>query len=235
MADSKMTDSNNRLPIKGCVFDAYGTLFDVHSAVNSCADKVGPSHAGLSAVWRKKQLEYTWLRSLMNRYEDFWQVTGDALDFAMDAYQIDNKSLHGELMQAYLTLEPFPEVKEILTLLKRCNIPTAILTNGSQTMVDAAVKSAGLDDLIDHSLSVDELRIYKPDPKVYQLAVDALGIPADNIAFQSSNAWDASGAATFGFQVAWINRYAQPVERLPGDPVATFKDLTGLPGLVGVC
>lgn len=230
-----MANSTNRLPIKACVFDAYGTLFDVHSAVNSCADKVGPSHAGLSAVWRKKQLEYTWLRSLMKHYVDFWQVTGDALDFAMDAYQINDRALHAELMQAYLTLKPFPEVKEILTLLKRSNIPTAILTNGSQDMVDAAVNSAGLSDLIDHSLSVDDLGIYKPDPSVYQLAVDTLGIPAESMSFQSSNAWDASGAAAFGFQVAWINRYGQPVERLPGEPVATFQDLTGLPGLVGVC
>ena len=230
-----MSISTQSVPIRGCVFDAYGTLFDVHSAVNSCASKVGPSHADLSALWRKKQLEYTWLRSLMNHYVDFWQVTGDALDYAMDAHQISDIALHGELMQAYLTLKPFPEVKEILTLLKRSNIPTAILTNGSQTMVDAAVKSAGLDTLIDHSLSVDDLGIYKPDPKVYQLAVDALGVPAENIAFQSSNAWDASGAAAFGMQVAWINRYQQPAERLPGKPVAVFNDLTGLPGLVGVC
>ena len=230
-----MTSSSNRAPIRGCVFDAYGTLFDVHSAVNSCATKIGPVHAELSALWRKKQLEYTWLRSLMNHYVDFWQVTGDALDYAMDAHQINDKALHGELMQAYLTLKPFPEVKEILTLLKRSNIPTAILTNGSQTMVDAAVKSAGLNELIDFSLSVDDLRIYKPDPSVYQLAVDALGISAENIAFQSSNAWDASGAAAFGMQVAWINRYGQPAERLPGEPVAMFNDLNGLPGLVGVC
>ena len=229
-----MASVTNRPPIKGCVFDAYGTLFDVHSAVNSCATKIGPVHAELSAVWRKKQLEYTWLRSLMNHYVDFWQVTGDALDYAMDAHQLSGDTLHAELMQAYLTLKPFPEVKEILTLLKRCNIPTAILTNGSPTMVDAAVNSAELSDLIDHSLSVDDLKIYKPDPKVYQLAVDALGIPAENIAFQSSNAGDASGAAAFGMQVAWINRYAQPAERLPGKPVAVFNDLTGLPGLVGV-
>lgn len=230
-----MANSIPRNPIQGCVFDAYGTLFDVHSAVNSCAAKIGPKHAELSALWRKKQLEYTWLRSLMNCYVDFWQVTGDALDYAMDEHQINDKALHGELMQAYLSLKPFPEVKEILTLLQRSNIPTAILTNGSQAMVDAAVKSAGLSDLIDHSLSVDDLGIYKPDPKVYQLAVDALGIPATAIAFQSSNAWDASGAASFGMQVAWINRYAQPAERLPGEPVAVFKDLNGLPGLVGVC
>lgn len=230
-----MSDTTERPQIKACVFDAYGTLFDVHSAVNSLADKVGPSHAELSAIWRKKQLEYTWLRSLMNRYEDFWQVTGDALDYAMDECQLKDDALHAELMQAYLKLKPFPEVKEILTLLKRCNIPTAILTNGSPDMIDAAVNSAGLADVIDHNLSVHSLKIYKPDFKVYQLAVDALGVPAENISFQSSNAWDASGAASFGMQVAWINRYGQPPERLPGKPVAVFKNLSELPGLVGVC
>jgi len=221
--------------IKACVFDAYGTLFDVHSAVGSLADKVGPSHAQLSALWRTKQLEYTWLRSLMQQYVDFWQVTGDALDYAMDATNLKDDSLHAELMQAYLTLSTFPEVKDVLTLLKNFGIPTAILTNGSNTMIDAAVSSAGLESLIDHKLSVDSLSIYKPDPRVYQLAVDTLGVSAENIAFQSSNAWDASGAATFGMQVAWINRYKQPAERLPGKPVAEFNDLSGLPGLVGVC
>lgn len=230
-----MNEPIDRPPIKACVFDAYGTLFDVHSAVNSLADKVGPRHAELSATWRKKQLEYTWLRSLMKQYEDFWQVTGDALDYAMDVCNMDDKALHGELMQAYLTLKPFPEVKEVLTLLKRCGIPTAILTNGSPDMIEAAVKSAGLASVLDHNLSVHSLKIYKPDFSVYRLAVDAMGVPAENISFQSSNAWDASGAATFGMQVAWINRYGQPPERLPGKPVAVFKDLNELPGLVGVC
>jgi len=230
-----MATPTQSVNIKACVFDAYGTLFDVHSAVGSLADKVGPSYASLSATWRSKQLEYTWLRSLMGQYVDFWQVTGDALDYAMDATNINDASLHGELMQAYLTLSTFPEVQEVLTLLKRCGIPTAILTNGSDAMIDAAIRSAGLETLIDHKLSVDSLSVYKPDRRVYQLAVDALEVPAENIAFQSSNAWDASGAATFGMQVAWINRYQQPAERLPGKPVAEFKDLSGLPGLVGVC
>ncbi len=230
-----MSDATDRPPIKACVFDAYGTLFDVHSAVNSLAEKVGPRHAELSATWRKKQLEYTWLRSLMNRYEDFWQVTGDALDYAMDECGLSDNALHADLMHAYLSLKPFPEVKAVLTLLKRSGIPTAILTNGSPAMIDAAVNSAGLNDVIDHNLSVHELNLYKPDNRVYQLAVDALGISAQSISFQSSNAWDASGAAAFGMQVVWINRYSQPPERLPGKPVAIFDNLSGLPGLVGVC
>lgn len=230
-----MNTQSNDADIKACVFDAYGTLFDVHSAVGSLANKVGPAHADLSAMWRTKQLEYTWLRSLMNQYVDFWQITGEALDYAMDALNISDDSLHAELMQAYLTLRTFPEVKDVLTLLRSFGIPTAILTNGSDAMIDAAVKSAGLEALIDHKLSVDSLSIYKPDPVVYQLAVDTLGIPAKHIAFQSSNAWDVSGAATFGMQVAWINRYEQPAERLPGNVVAEFKDLSGLPSLVGVC
>jgi len=230
-----MSDSVTQPQIKACVFDAYGTLFDVHSAVNAHASKLGEQSTELSMRWRTKQLEYTWLRSLMGQYVDFWQVTGDALDYALDACRISDKAIRDELMQAYLSLDTFPEVVDTLALLQRAKIPCAILTNGSPMMIDAAVRSAGLTEYIDHHLSVDTLQIFKPDPRVYQLAVDAMNIPAENIAFQSSNAWDASGAATFGFQVAWINRYGQPAERLPGRIVAEFKDLSGLAGLVGVC
>jgi len=230
-----MSHTTSQPAIKACVFDAYGTLFDVHSAVGAHAAKVGPQYADLSSLWRTKQLEYTWLRSLMGHYVDFWQVTGDALDYALDACEINVAGLREELMQSYLSLDTFAEVISTLTLLKRAEIPTAILTNGSPKMIEAAVSSAGLDAYIDHQLSVDSLAIYKPDPQVYQLAVDALGIPAQHISFQSSNAWDASGAAAFGFQVAWINRYGQPAERLPGVVVAEFTDLSSLAGLVGVC
>jgi len=221
--------------IEACVFDAYGTLFDVHSAVGRLRDDVGPKHAELSAAWRGKQLEYTWLRSLMGEHADFWQVTGDALRVAMAQNGLDDDALYEQLMQAYLTLDAFSEVRSVLTLLKRADIPTAILTNGSPAMIAAAVQSSKLDDLIDHQLSVESVGIYKPDPRVYQLAVDTLGVAPGAISFQSSNSWDAAGAAHFGFQVAWVNRYSQADERLPGKPSAVIEDLDGLLSLLGVC
>jgi 2-haloacid dehalogenase len=220
---------------KACVFDAYGTLFDVHSAVDAFSEQVGPQHHEVSQLWRKKQLEYTWLRSLMGEYVDFWQVTGEALDFALEHHRCYDNILHAELMQAYLTLSAFPEVTQTLQLLKKAGIATAILTNGSPDMIEAAVKSANLKHLIDHQLSVDKLGVYKPTPAVYQLAVEALGVSAQDITFLSSNAWDASGAANFGMQVVWVNRYGQPPERLPGRPVASVKDLSALPGICGIC
>lgn len=221
--------------IEACVFDAYGTLFDVHSAVGGLSDAVGPRHAELSMLWRTKQLEYTWLRSLMRTHCDFWQVTSEALHYAMDATQIHDTALHEKLMQAYLTLDAFPEVPGVLGLLKKSGIPVAILTNGSPMMIEAAVDSAGLNDLVTHQLSVESVGIFKPDPRVYQLASDELDVAPEKISFQSSNAWDAAGAAHFGFQVAWVNRYSQPAERLPGTPGAVISDLDGLPGVIGVC
>ncbi len=221
--------------IEACVFDAYGTLFDVHSAVGNLSDEVGPRHAELSMLWRTKQLEYTWLRSLMRSHCDFWQVTSDALQYAMDATNINDKALHEKLMQAYLKLDAFAEVPAVLNLLKKAGIPTAILTNGSPMMIEAAVDSAGLNDVISHQLSVESVGIFKPDPQVYKLASDTLGIAPEKISFQSSNAWDAAGAAHFGFQVAWVNRYSQPVERLPGTPSAVISDLDGLLGVIGLC
>jgi 2-haloacid dehalogenase len=221
--------------IEACVFDAYGTLFDVHSAVASLRKRVGPLHAELSAQWRVRQLEYTWLRSLMREHVDFWQLTGDALRVTLQTLGLMDTALHDELMQAYLTLEAFPEVKRALTLLKRAGIPTAILTNGTPAMIEAAVSSAGLEALIGQQLSIESVGIYKPDPRVYQLAVDSLGIAAGNISFQSSNGWDAAGAAHFGFQVAWINRYSQPLEALPGELSVELPDLEGLPALLGIC
>lgn len=221
--------------IEACVFDAYGTLFDVHSAVGNLRDEVGPRHVELSMLWRTKQLEYTWLRSLMRAHCDFWQLTSDALKYAMDVTELRDDALHEKLMQAYLQLDAFPEVPGVLSLLKKAGLPTAILTNGSPMMIEAAVNSAGLNDVISHQLSIESVGIYKPDPRVYQLASDTLGIAPEKICFQSSNAWDAAGAAHFGFQVAWVNRYSQPVERLPGKPGVVISDLEGLLGVVGVC
>jgi 2-haloacid dehalogenase len=220
--------------VKACVFDAYGTLFDFASAAKGCRDVLGDAIADLTALWRDKQLQYTWLRGLQGRHANFWQVTGDALDFALDTLAIDKPGLRERLMQLYLTLEPFPEVPDVLARLKKAGMRTAILSNGSPKMLEAVVKASGLDALLDVVLSVESAGVYKPHPKVYQLAVDATGSPAAAIAFQSSNAWDAYAASAFGMQVVWCNRYGQRPERLPGAPDRIVTRLAELPRLVGV-
>ncbi|MGI9508209.1 MAG: haloacid dehalogenase type II [Geminicoccaceae bacterium] len=219
--------------IDACVFDAYGTLFDVHSAVGRLRGDVGPKADQLSQIWRTKQLEYTWLRSLMGEYRDFWQLTGDALDYALAATGVNPAPIRDRLMDAYLALDAYGEVPAMLGRLKAAGLKTAILSNGEPNMLEAAVNAAGLAGLLDEVLSVDVRRIYKPHPAVYQLAVDGLGVKADAIAFQSSNAWDVHGAAVFGFRPVWINRFAAPVERLPGGAEHEMTDLTGLPDLLG--
>jgi len=230
-----MANNTDRIDgIKACVFDAYGTLFDVHSAVGKHRDRLGSSADAVSQVWRTKQLEYTWLRSLMKDYTDFWEVTGNALDYALDSHQIEDAALREDLMQAYLQLDAYSEVVETLQKLGENGISCSILTNGSPKMIDAAVESAGLGGLLQNLFSVDSVGIFKPDPSVYQLAVDQLGVAPANICFQSSNSWDAVGAAHFGFHVAWINRFGQKRERLPAQPDVELNDLTGLPGLIGI-
>lgn len=227
-----MLQTKNLHGIKACVFDAYGTLFDVHSAVGKCKEKIGSNSDQISMLWRTKQLEYTWLRSLMGQHTDFWQVTGDALDFAFDMFEISDSSLREELMNAYLSLNAYPEVTETLSTLKKRGFKLAILSNGSPHMLDAAVKNSGIENLIEVNLSVEEVGIFKPHTSVYQLAVDHLNIRRDEIVFQSSNAWDASGASAFGFKVAWINRFGQSPERLPGNPDIEIKTLDELPELI---
>ncbi len=220
--------------IQACVFDAYGTLFDVHSAVGRHQQRLGAHADAVSALWRTKQLEYTWLRSLLGHHVDFWQVTGDALDYALDAHDVDDAALRNDLMQAYLNLNTYPEVTTVLQRLKQHGMRTAILSNGSPMMLDAAVTSAGIADLLDAVLSIEDVGIYKPDPRVYQLAVDRLGVPAAQISFQSSNAWDAVAAATFGMRVAWVNRFGQRRERLTAQPDAELNTLDELPPLLGL-
>ena len=219
--------------IRACVFDAYGTLFDFNSAVMRCRDAIGDDAARLSEIWRTKQLQYTWLRSLMHKHADFWQVTGDALDYALAAVGIADPALRERLMALYRTLDTFPEVPSVLQELKAGGMRTAILSNGAPDMLGAAVAAAGLDDVLDAWLSVEDVGVYKPDPRVYQLAVDRLGVPADAICFMSSNEWDAVGAAAFGFRVVWVNRYGQPYERLPARHDVELTDLVPLPGIVG--
>ena len=220
--------------IRACVFDAYGTLFDFASATTAyrtvLADKMGP----LSVLWRDKQLQYTWLRALQGRHVDFWQVTGDALDYALEALEISDPGLRAKLMEMYLKLGTFPEVPGVLRQLKAAGMKTAILSNGTPAMLKAAVDHAGIADLFDAVLSVEEVGVFKTHPKVYQLAIDRLGIEATAISFQSSNAWDAHAASAFGMRVVWCNRYGQREERLPGLPDREVRSLESLPEILGV-
>jgi 2-haloacid dehalogenase len=217
-----------------CVFDAYGTLFDFHSAVARGGAALGGKAQAVSQLWREKQIEYTWLRNLMGAYVDFWQVTGDGLDYALAAHGVDDRVLRDELMELYLNLDSYPEVAETLARLRAGGQTTALLSNGAPNMLLAATTSAGINGLLDTVLSVDEIGIYKPDPRIYQLAVNRLGVPAEQICYLSANAWDARGAAHFGFKVAWINRYGQVPERQAGKPAAMIETLADVPALLGL-
>lgn len=214
------------------VFDAYGTLFDVHS-VTAAAESIWPgSGAALSQLWRTKQLEYTWLRSLMGRYEDFTQVTESALRYACASLRLECEGAQrAKLMQAYLRLATFPEVSEALARLH--GIRLAILSNGSPAMLEPVVFNAALHGVITDVLSVDAVKIFKPDPRVYQLAVDRMGVPAKAIGFVSSNCWDAIGAKAFGFRTFWINRAGAPVDEMGVQPDHELRSLAELPALVG--
>jgi 2-haloacid dehalogenase len=224
---------NSLIPnIKACVFDAYGTLFDVHSAVGKYYMRLGDVADQVSALWRTKQLEYTWLRSLMKKHADFWQVTQDSLDYALDVHNISDNQLRDDLIDAYLHLKCYPEVPDTLAKLKESGRKIAILSNGSPAMLEAVVKSSGLENLVQTILSVELVGVFKPDPCVYQIAVDRLGATAAEIVFLSSNAWDAVGATAFGLKVAWINRFSQQPERMPFQPDTEIKTLDELPGLL---
>ncbi len=219
--------------IRACVFDAYGTLFDFASAAAGCADVLGDKAAPLTALWRDKQLQYSWLRGLQGRYVPFWQVTGDALDFALETLGLPaDGPLRERLMNLYRTLGTFPEVPGVLRALRQAGFATAILSNGSPDMLASAVAGAGLTGAFDAVISVDEVGNFKPDPRVYQRAVDRLGVPAEAIAFLSSNAWDAHAASAFEMRVVWCNRYAQHRERLPGAPDHEIRSLAELPALL---
>ena len=214
------------------VFDAYGTLFDVHSVMEA-ARAVTPDPQALSQLWRQKQLEYTWLRSLMGRYQDFWLVTGQALRFALRRLVITAaESQIDALMSAYLTLSPFPEVPNALRALR--GRPLAILSNGSPRMLESAVRSSGLGAAFDHVLSVDAVGVYKPSPLVYDLAVRAFGLPASEILFVSSNAWDVAGAGAYGFMTCWCNRTNMPADELDVTPDYEVDRLDAILERIGV-
>jgi 2-haloacid dehalogenase len=220
--------------IRACVFDAYGTIFDFASAAAHCPDIPEEKRGVLTALWREKQLQYTWLRTLQGRYADFWQVTSDALEFALDSVEIDAPGLHAHLMGLYLTLPAFPEVPETLRILRGTGVVTAILSNGTPSMLAAAVRGAGLEGLFDTVLSVDAIGAYKTDPRVYAYALGELGTAATQVSFQSSNAWDAFAASAFGMRVVWCNRYGQRRERLPGSPDYEVRSLMELPALLSI-
>jgi 2-haloacid dehalogenase len=214
------------------VFDAYGTLFDVHSVMEA-ARAVTPDPQALSQLWRQKQLEYTWLRSLMGRYQDFWLVTGQALRFALRRLGITAAESQIEaLMSAYLTLSPFPEVPNALRALR--GRPLAILSNGSPRMLESAVRSSGLGAAFDHVLSVDAVGVYKPSPLVYDLALRAFGLPASEILFVSSNAWDVAGAGAYGFMTCWCNRTNMPADELDVTPDYEVDRLDAILERIGV-
>lgn len=219
--------------IRACVFDAYGTIFDFASAAARCAEIPEDKRAALTSLWRDKQLQYTWLRSLQGRYADFWQVTGEALDFTLDSLGIATPALRERLMDLYRTLSAFPEVPDTLRRLKEAGFVTAILSNGSPAMLDAAVRGAGLQTLLDAVLSADAVQVFKTHPRVYDYALQQLGVRADQVSFQSSNAWDAYAASAYGMRVVWCNRYGQRRERLPGTPDHEVKSLAELPALLG--
>ena len=213
---------------KSYVFDAYGTLFDVHSAAAQHAAAIGDRWQVLSDIWRTKQLEYSWVRALAGRQVSFWQITEDALDFAIATAGGAGSHLRGELLEAYRHLQAYPEVPDVLAKLKARGAKVAILSNGDPDMLATAVSSAGLSGAFDAVISVEEAGIFKPAQKVYQLAVDQTGVGPSEISFQSSNRWDIAGAKAFGFQTVWINRTSRADEYRDLAPDAVVADLNGL-------
>jgi 2-haloacid dehalogenase len=223
------------MPITTCIFDAYGTLFDVSAAARQAAQE--PDHASLAdhwpavaANWRLKQLQYSWLRAVTGEYVDFWQVTQDGLDWALEAQGLaGDAALRERLLALYWELSAYPEVPAMLGALKAVGKTCAILSNGSPAMLDAAVRSAGLSEWLDDVLSVESVGIFKPAPQVYDMVGQRFGVPRDEVLFVSSNGWDAAAAAGYGFATAWANRAGEPVDRLPARPDHVLADLDQIP------
>tara|TARA_B100001063_G_scaffold215210_1_gene216007 strand:+ start:269 stop:934 length:666 start_codon:yes stop_codon:yes gene_type:complete len=217
---------------KACIFDAYGTLFDVNAACRELSLDVGDKWQDLANLWRLRQVEYTWLRNSMNEYVDFWEITSNALDYAMEVLNIKNIKLRDQLLELYLKLEAYPEVKKVLGKLKDKKFRTGILSNGSRKMLDSAVKNAKIENLLDVVISVEECKIYKPSSKVYDLVKIKTNIHKDKVTFFSSNAWDMHAAANYGFKTIWVNRFQGKLERLPGKPNAIVKSLDNIDQLI---
>ena len=220
-----------------CIFDAYGTLFDVTSATRIVANEEEyssfPNHSvKVSNSWRIKQLEYSWLRNIMHEYIDFWQITKDALDFALEENQIKNEKLRQRLLDVYWNLSAYPEAHDVLTTLKANNIQTGILSNGSNQMLNSAVVSANLKNYLNKIISIDGIEIYKPDPKVYQMVIDQFNCKIEEVLFISSNGWDIAGASKFGFTTLWVNRNLIPKDRLTFMPNKITNNLSTIPNIL---
>jgi 2-haloacid dehalogenase len=213
--------------IKAIVFDAYGTLFDVNSAAEKCKGKIGDKWEGFANFWRTTQLEYTWLRSLMKRHKDFWQVTEDSLDKSMKAFKID-RSMKKELLNLYKVLSPYPEVKEVLKKLKVKEYKLAILSNGTPALLSELVKSSNLENIFDDLFSVEEVRIYKPDSKVYDMPIKKYQIKPGEVTFLSANTWDVSGGGNYGYNTIWVNRNNNIFDNLDYEPKNEIKNLKQL-------
>ena len=211
--------------IKACIFDAYGTLFDVNAACRELSKEVGDNWEKLASLWRLRQVEYTWLRNSMDEYIDFWQITSDALDYAMETLGIENNELREELLNLYLKLEAYPEVNDLLKKLKQRGLKTGILSNGSMKMLNSAVDNANIREYLDEILSVEECKRYKPSSKVYDLVKIKMQIGKENVLFFSSNAWDMHAASNYGFKTIWVNRFNAKLERLPGKPIDIVNSL----------
>ncbi len=212
---------------KAVVFDAYGTLFDVNSAAKKCKDKIGNEWESFANFWRTTQLEYTWLRSLMRRHRDFWNVTEDSLDKSMKVYGID-KNMKNELLDLYKVLSPYPEVNEVLKNLKNKKFKIAILSNGNPTLLNDLVTSNNLNNLFDDLFSVEEVKIYKPDPRVYELPLKKYSIKANQVTFLSANTWDVSGGGNFGYNSIWVNRNNSEFDVLDYQPKIEINNLKQL-------
>ena len=213
--------------IKAIIFDAYGTLFDVNSAAEKCKGKIGDKWEDFANYWRTTQLEYTWLRSLMKRHKDFWQITEDSLDKSMSVFKIDN-SMREELLNLYKILSPFEEVPEVLKSLKEKNFKLAILSNGTPSLLNELVQSNKLDNLFDDIFSIEEVGIFKPDSKVYDMPIKKYKIEKNEVAFLSANTWDVSGGGNYGYNSIWVNRNNNIFDKLDYSPQNEIKNLNGL-------
>ena len=213
--------------IKAIIFDAYGTLFDVNSAAEKCKDKIGEKWEPFSNFWRTTQLEYTWLRSLMGRHKDFWQITEDSLDKSMKVFKI-KPSMKDELLNLYKVLSPFKEVQETLKKLKEKKFKLAILSNGTPSLLKELVKSNNLDNLFDDIFSIEEVGVYKPNSEVYDMPIKRYKIKKNEVAFLSANTWDVSGGGNYGYQAIWVNRNSNIFDNLDYKPRFEIKDLYGL-------
>ncbi len=217
--------------IKAIIFDAYGTLFDVNSAAEKCKEKIGDKWESFANYWRTTQLEYTWLRSLMNRHKDFWQITEDSLDKSMIFFNID-QSMRNELLDLYKILSTFPEAKEVLTKLKERKIKLAILSNGTPSLLNELVKSNNINNIFDDIFSIEEVGIYKPDSKVYGIPIKKYQIKKNEVAFLSANTWDVSGGGNYGYNSIWVNRNNNIFDKLDYEPKKEIKNLKEILDLI---